>query len=179
MDASAQSSPVKPISRREFLYYLLMGSMTLAGVGGGAALYRYASKRTSNGIPENVLEIDDITGLLTLPLVFPLAETTLTYADGRLYTFHSRCPFLGAMFKWVDLNNRFECPRCGSKFRLNGELLAGPSSRNLDRFRVKVFTADGTVDSNDNADPIPIDLNTIEKPWIDTGRIIPGAPHQL
>jgi hypothetical protein len=62
---------------------------------------------------------------------------------------------------------------------LNGDYINGPSRRNLDRFRVKIFTADGTIDSNDNADPIPVDLNTIEKLWIDTGRLIPGAPHQL
>ena len=82
MDASAQSPPIKPISRREFLYYLLMGSMTLVGVSGSAALYRYATKRTFNGVPENVVEIPftDISDLSQYPVFLTSAVAMLTSA---------------------------------------------------------------------------------------------------
>jgi cytochrome b6-f complex iron-sulfur subunit len=55
------------------------------------------------------------------------------------------CVHLGCLYAWKPTNDRFECPCHGSKYLKDGARIAGPASRNLDRFVVRALDAAGKV----------------------------------
>jgi cytochrome b6-f complex iron-sulfur subunit len=91
------------------------------------------------------------------------------------------CTHLGCLYKWVESNDRFECPCHGSKFLQTGARIDGPARRNLDVFPIEVIDTDGNVlartepslNSREGT-PVPIpDGATALR--IDTGRRVTGA----
>jgi menaquinol-cytochrome c reductase iron-sulfur subunit len=56
----------------------------------------------------------------------------------QIIAFGPRCTHLGCAYHWESAENSFICPCHGSLFSIEGEVLAGPAPRPLDRFRVKV-----------------------------------------
>jgi menaquinol-cytochrome c reductase iron-sulfur subunit len=58
--------------------------------------------------------------------------------DGRNFTAMSNvCTHLGCHVRWVDSEEEFFCPCHNAVFDKNGEVVAGPPPRALDRFDVK------------------------------------------
>lgn len=106
-----------------------------------------------------------------------------------IVAFYKVCTHLGCLYKWVDLNNRFECPCHGSKFNLNGTWIEGPAPRNLDRFVIRAVDANGNVLAEtpigdpDAAASGPVPGDPIEIPpgtaqlIVDTGKRVKGASH--
>ena len=83
------------------------------------------------------------------------------------------CTHLGCLPKWVDVNNRFECPCHGSKFQKTGLYIEGPAPRSMDRFRTIITFTDGSVvESNSAGDPIPLGGKSIQSIAVDTGARI-------
>jgi cytochrome b6-f complex iron-sulfur subunit len=54
------------------------------------------------------------------------------------------CTHLGCIYSWIPVNNRFECPCHGSKYRLDGRRIESPAPRTLDRFKVDALNDDQT-----------------------------------
>ena len=80
------------------------------------------------------------------------------------------CTHLGCLPKWVDVNDRFECPCHGSRFQKTGLYISGPAPRSMDRFKTTIIFTDGTVaESNGAGDPIPLAGKTIQTIRVDTG----------
>ena len=52
------------------------------------------------------------------------------------------CTHLGCIYSWIPVNNRFECPCHGSKYRLDGRRIESPAPRTLDRFKVEALDED-------------------------------------
>src|ERR1700674_1748266 len=82
------------------------------------------------------------------------AETATYVSDGRLfvantgthlYALSQKCPPLGCRVPFCDSSGRFECPCHGSKYDLGGEWIEGPAPRGMDRFRLKLDGATGTL----------------------------------
>jgi menaquinol-cytochrome c reductase iron-sulfur subunit len=59
-------------------------------------------------------------------------------ADGKLLAFSPWCTHLGCAYRWEAARNEFSCPCHGSRFGKEGEVLAGPASRPLDRYEIKI-----------------------------------------
>lgn len=57
---------------------------------------------------------------------------------GRIAAFSPACTHLGCLYRWQETANQFLCPCHGSRFAIDGELLAGPAQRPLDRYEVRV-----------------------------------------
>jgi menaquinol-cytochrome c reductase iron-sulfur subunit len=59
-------------------------------------------------------------------------------SDGRITAFSPACTHLGCLYRWQETARQFICPCHGSRFAIDGEVLAGPAERPLDRYEVRV-----------------------------------------
>jgi len=58
--------------------------------------------------------------------------------DGTLEVFEPHCTHLGCAYSWVPEKAEFHCPCHGGKFDQEGNRIAGPPPRPLDRFEWKM-----------------------------------------
>jgi len=56
----------------------------------------------------------------------------------QVIAFSPQCTHLGCAYHWEDANKAFVCPCHASEFSAEGDVLAGPAPRPLDRYNVKV-----------------------------------------
>lgn len=202
MTVQTVTSTTIPMTRREFLYYIWGASMAVFMAEFGGALVWFALPRFKAG---------EFGGQFTLPVEKippPDAADPVEYPDGRFWlinagekiAFDTRtppsyttatgviaiykvCVHLGCLYKWVPVNNRFECPCHGSKYLLNGVRIDGPARRNLDRFILRAVDAAGKVlaqtkGGNPDQDPdagLPIHIPAgAAAITVDTGKRIQG-----
>lgn len=163
-------------TRREFLYYIWGASIALVLGEAVAGLVWFALPRFKAGQFGGVFtyEAKDIPEPGAAPLNIPSGRFWLSNpATEGFVALYGVCTHLGCLPKWVDTNNRFECPCHGSKYELDGKYIEGPAPRSLDRFRTTVTFEDGTTAStNDVGDPIPLNGKKILKVDINTGARI-------
>lgn len=197
------------MTRREFLYYIWGASMALLTAEATGAILWFALPRFKAGEFGGTFTVD--VAKLPQPDSGPVS-----YNEGKFWlvnigpqaaqkkqargnspqgtkpgivALYKVCTHLGCLYKWVDLNNRFECPCHGSKFNLNGTWIEGPAPRNLDRFVIRAVDASGnilaetSIGDPDTAasgpvpgDPIEIPPGTVQL-IVDTGKRVKGASH--
>lgn len=58
--------------------------------------------------------------------------------DASFVVFHPECTHLGCAFSWMQESKQFHCPCHGGKFDDDGNRIAGPPPRPLDRYEVMV-----------------------------------------
>lgn len=63
-----------------------------------------------------------------------LSKTT----DNQLIAFSPWCTHLGCAYRWEQNRKEFSCPCHGSRFSKDGAVIAGPATRPLDRYEVKL-----------------------------------------
>jgi quinol---cytochrome c reductase iron-sulfur subunit, bacillus type len=66
------------------------------------------------------------------------------HAADQVVAFTPQCTHLGCAYHWDAQTHTFLCPCHGSVFAMNGDVLAGPAPRPLDRYEVKI--EDGKLD---------------------------------
>jgi Rieske Fe-S protein len=178
-----------PVSRREFLYYLLGGSGALLVAGTCAGVTWFSQKVVRYGLDSGVFLLD----LSMLPQIGTIRErnepglavesSPFYFQDGYSWLVHmpeglialdAQCTYAHqpARVKWVNIENHFMCPWCGSRFNLAGGYIWGSAPRDLDRFALEVTTPDGTPTTPLDGSPIPIVGAT--RVVLDTTRRIPG-----
>jgi menaquinol-cytochrome c reductase iron-sulfur subunit len=59
-------------------------------------------------------------------------------SGGQTTAFGPQCTHLGCAYHWDDARNEFVCPCHNSRFGLDGQVLAGPATRPLDRYETKI-----------------------------------------
>jgi cytochrome b6-f complex iron-sulfur subunit len=190
-----------PLSRREFLNYMWAMSMAvfMAGSGGAAVWFLYPRFRTGEFGGIFTLSVSDLPAPDSPPKEFPQGRFWLSYigpatvSDPRqpadyplqegVRAIYKVCTHLGCLYKWVDTNERFECPCHGSKFLKTGARVDGPARRNLDDFLVEVLDGQGSVLSrtepmmgSQEGRPVTIPPEAVSL-RIDTGRRVTGAPN--
>lgn len=202
--AGTPASTTPPMTRREFLYYIWGASMALFMAEFGGAIVWFALPRFKAGEFGGTFEIeigkipqvdappqDNPAGRFWLVNVGPTRA-----ADPRqpkdypvqqgLVAIYKVCVHLGCLYKWVPVNDRFECPCHGSKYLATGTRVDGPARRNLDVFIMTVVDANGntlsqTKQGNPDTDPeagAPIQVpSSAAKIIIDTGKRIQGGPN--
>ncbi len=199
--APAEQGASLPLTRREFLYYLWGISIAVFLAGSGGATVWFALPRFREGEFGGVftIPVDQIPPPDTPPQEFPAGRFWLvnigsqTLADPRqpsdypeeagVKALYKVCVHLGCLYKWVDTNDRFECPCHGSKYLKSGTRVDGPARRNLDLFIIEAIDGSGNVlgrtepqmNSNEGTAVGPPSGTVSLK--IDTGRLIRGAPN--
>ena len=154
---------IKPVERRTFLRYSLIGS-TAAGLGFfGLASLGFLWPRVGEGfgaelVVGNAQEIlDDITSERA-PFHFPegrlyvvawdpsVSGAEAAYGEDApilddsngLMALYQSCVHLGCTVPWCQSSQWFECPCHGSRYNRWGEYEDGPAPRSLDRFPSRV-----------------------------------------
>ncbi len=167
---------VPGISRREFLYYAWGASLALLTAQTGGWLIWFGLPRFREGEFGGTFTITTIPQLNTPPTDYPEGKFWLSNTDDGVAALYKVCTHLGCLFKWVDANNRFECPCHGSKFQSNGLFIEGPAPRSLDRFAITVVTTGGQqLVSSPEGDPVKVDPTSISQIIVDTGSRIKRA----
>jgi len=166
-------------SRREFLYYIWGASIALLLGEATAGILWYALPRFREGTFGGIFTYppDKVPTVSSPPVNVPEGRYWVSNIEGEgLVVLYGVCTHLGCLPKWVDNNNRFECPCHGSKYEKNGKYIEGPAPRSLDRFPTTIIFTDGTTaEMNENGDPIPLDGKEIASIRIDTGQRIKRA----
>lgn len=164
-------------SRREFLYYIWGASIALLLGEAAAGLVWFALPRFKEGEFGGTFNIagETVPPADRAPLSIPAGRFWLSNVEGRgLYVLYGVCTHLGCLPKWVETNNRFECPCHGSKYEKDGKWIEGPAPRSLDKFKATITFDDGsTVTSGVNGvppgGPIPLSGRAIVNVAVDTG----------
>jgi cytochrome b6-f complex iron-sulfur subunit len=201
--AQAQSGATArvPMSRREFLYYLWGVSMALFMAEGAGALVWFMLPRFREGEFGGAfsLPVSEIPPPDADPQDFPAGRFWLvnlgpeTVSDPRqpidyplesgVLAIYKVCTHLGCLYRWVPVNDRFECPCHGSKFLRSGTRIDGPARRNLDAFVIQALDASGAVIAESEKDPETSEIRPLEVPAdtvalrIDTGSRVRGGPN--
>lgn len=58
--------------------------------------------------------------------------------NGEIIALSPKCTHMGCNVAWVQANARFECPCHGGIYDINGQVIAGPPPRPLDRYPIKI-----------------------------------------
>jgi menaquinol-cytochrome c reductase iron-sulfur subunit len=58
--------------------------------------------------------------------------------EKHVVAYSPQCTHLGCAYHWEAQDNQFVCPCHESRFSIDGKVLAGPASRPLDRYPVRV-----------------------------------------
>lgn len=177
-------------TRREFLYYVWGASMVMLLGQATAGLVWFALPRFKEGTFGGTFRFTNerIPAVAnTAPEQEPAGRFWITHfeREGREYVaaLYGVCTHLGCLPKWVDTNNRFECPCHGSKYEVDGVYIEGPAPRGLDRFPITLTMTDGTTLPlpGEAADgPVEITGRTvadIQEIAINSGQRIQQAPH--
>jgi nitrite reductase/ring-hydroxylating ferredoxin subunit len=159
MTASANANPAPTPSRREFLNYAFGASIALMLAGSCGGLVWFTQQIPKKNVLGGVFTLDlaAVPTTPTVPAVFTPASAWLVNLDGRLVAFDAHCPFDRQLVKWAHVNQRFECPACGSKFQLDGSWIEFAAPRDLDRYVLEVRTTNGSRMTPPNGDPVSIE----------------------
>ncbi len=198
VDEGAERAPAKPLTRREFLYYLWGISLSVFMAGSGGATLWFTLPRFREGEFGGIftLDIGEIPAPDTGPVGFAEGRFWLVNigsqsvdderrpeqypAEQGVMALYMVCVHLGCLYKWVPVNDRFECPCHGSKYLKTGERVDGPATRNLDVFVIELVDAQGNVlakteptlnDRDGSALQVPPEATAMR---IDTGTRIQG-----
>ncbi len=151
MDASAQGVTM---TRRSFLGYgvAAVGAFIASVLGTSTALFAsspvFGQKRGSDislgaitsfekGVPKLVdFTVKRRDGWVSEDTA--KAVWVVRTGDNSFITYNPRCTHLGCAIAWNRDANAFKCPCHGGVFSLEGEVMAGPPPRRLDRLENRV-----------------------------------------
>jgi cytochrome b6-f complex iron-sulfur subunit len=154
------------VTRREFLYYIWGASIALFAAESAGLLVWFLIPKFREGEFGGTftLPIDELPEVNAEPVNKPdgrfwLVNLDTNDSDGVERMFQANdesgaiqgvaaiykvCTHLGCIYSWIPVNNRFECPCHGSKYRLDGRRIEDPAPRSLDRFKVEALNEDQT-----------------------------------
>jgi Rieske Fe-S protein len=64
-------------------------------------------------------------------------EVILVRWKNAVYAFALSCPHQNTALKWLDSDQRFQCPKHKSKYTPDGTFMSGRATRNMDRFALR------------------------------------------
>lgn len=168
------------VSRREFLTYSWGATMALllAETVGVSLLFAFPRFRAGEfggafDLGQARAELPPREGA---PMANDVGKFWLVNLDQGVLAIYKVCTHLGCLYKWSDVNFRFECPCHGSKFELDGTYIEGPAPRSLDRFVVQALDAQDNVLAATDAEGNPLSVPPEARLVVDTARRIFGKP---
>jgi cytochrome b6-f complex iron-sulfur subunit len=142
----------------------------------GVVTYLYSLPRFKEGEFGGIftLNVEAVPPEGSPPADNPEGKFWLSRTDEGVKALYKVCTHLGCLYKWVDTNDRFECPCHGSKFEADGTYIEGPAPRGLDQFALAALDADGNeLASSEDISGVPLPDETAEI-QVDTGDKIQG-----
>ena len=169
------------VTRREFLNYVWGASMALFLVQFGGLSFFFALPRARLGefggiIPVGVQQFID-AATQKVPIANNAGKFWIVNTEQGINALYKVCTHLGCIYPWSDASNIFACPCHGSQFHINGDWIAGPAPRSLDRFVMQVQDASGaTIAESADGQPIVLPANAATI-LVDTGKKVTGKSH--
>lgn len=176
------------LTRREALGYAWLVSLAGLAVAGLRLSARFARPSVAQGQYGGVFDLGPVAALPVpggAPRHEPAGRFWLVNTPAGLLSLHKACTHLACLCEWDEQNRQFVCPCHGSRFADDGTHLAGPATRSLDRFALRIETpAGGIVAATDPRTGAPLPVPATLAPMgsedlrlvVDTGRVIQGAP---
>ena len=140
-EACEQEDCFVPTSRRRFLrdsFLSVAGALVAVGMTKSAAF----------AMPLEFTKAIDARGTTrsySLPTVDGAQidkdnDVILVRWQNALYAFNLSCPHQNTALRWDDADHGFQCPKHHSRFRPDGEYVAGSgrATRNMDRFAISM-----------------------------------------
>ena len=142
----------KPLTRREFSYYLLFAVLILFLILTAALSLLYALPRPN--ITMTRVPIGESSDFPSMERPYPVRveETSLfiVRTETGWLALDRRTPISwsnnGCLFAWTEANGSFVVPCYGSKFTLNGRLLEGPATQDLNQYPITERSGELFVD---------------------------------
>jgi Rieske Fe-S protein len=75
-------------------------------------------------------------------------DVILVRSENRVYAFSLACPHENTALNWRPQDTRFQCPRHQAKYRPDGTWMSGRSTRNMDRFALRLEGQKVIVDTS-------------------------------
>lgn len=174
---------IRTLNRREFLTYSwgaaagIVTAQSLVATG----LLMYPRFRAGEfGGDFSLGSVASLPGTGVAPQGDPIGKFWLVNTEEGPRALYMVCTHLGCLYKWVEANERFECPCHGSKFTREGQYIEGPAPRGLDQFVVELLDNGAVIGSTESRDgkiqPPTADTESLEI-VIKTGSKIQGKSH--
>ena len=135
------------VNRRAFLRegaaagLAVLGLLPGLGASGASLPVGWSNAlRRSGGQIEMALPAED--GVL----IERTSEIILVRREGLVYAFALSCPHQHTMLRWLEQDQRFQCPKHKSKYGPDGAYLSGRATRSMDRYAVKVAGTTAVID---------------------------------
>ena len=128
---------MKNASRRNFLKLITNAFFSLGGLLGLGGLFRFFSFQPDPGQPSEFdlgPKHDYPPGIQVVRLDIPAA---IQHTDEGITAISLVCTHLGCTVEKSEDNNGFTCPCHGSRYGNNGEVLEGPATKKLPRYRIE------------------------------------------
>nr|WP_290669628.1 Rieske 2Fe-2S domain-containing protein [Ardenticatena sp.] len=175
------SNGIKPLTRREFLNYVWLGSLGVffAEIGGMGLLFAFPRFRAGEfGGVFNLGPASNLPPVGSPPQVNAKGKFWLVHLEDGVLALYVVCTHLGCLYRWQEAQNRFICPCHGSQFQKDGTYIQGPAPRSLDRFVIRMLDAAGNVlAETDRVKKGPVPVPSPDAiVTIDTGDLLRGDP---
>jgi len=133
--------------RRTIVTLLVLSAATLFSSLGRMVMSFILPPKQVNSFG-GIVEVGPLTHLPAAgssPKQIPHGHFWLTHTDNGIAALHSSCTHLECLFSWDPEQHLFICPCHGSTFNIEGQVMKGPAQRDLDRFPIRLVTADGIL----------------------------------
>ncbi len=178
---AGETETKKKMNRREFLNLAWLASLGFLTVEVAGITYLFAMPRFKAGEFGGVFtygKVSDLPSVEDAPQNFPKVKLWMSNTEEGATAIYKVCTHLGCLYGWSDQADRFVCPCHGSQFHKDGQYIAGPAPRNLDRFPIQVVSNGQVIaETNASGDPLQIPDEPNADILVDTGKRIRGASH--
>jgi cytochrome b6-f complex iron-sulfur subunit len=175
------------LTRREFLGYAWLTSLSALVIAGGWMAERFVRARFRPGEFGGRFNMGAVTALPppgSAPTNEPIGRFWLIATPAGWLALDKACTHLDCLCTWDDQRREFVCPCHASRFAADGTYRGGPASRDLDRFVVEIVAPSGQVmAATDPASGAPVTLpadspadSAVYELVVDTGRKVQGKP---
>jgi cytochrome b6-f complex iron-sulfur subunit len=134
----------KPSSRRDFLKLITNAFFSLGGMLGLGGLFRYFSFQPDPGPPTEFdlgPKFEYPRGHQVIRLDIPAA---IQHTDEGIIAISLVCTHLGCTVEENEDSEGFTCPCHGSQYSKSGNVIVGPATKKLPRYRIEE-QEDGTL----------------------------------
>ena len=172
----------KPINRREFLNFAWLASLGFLTVNIAGVTYLFSMPRFREGEFGGMYTVGKVSELPppgSAPVNHPKVKLWLSNTESGVMALYKVCTHLGCLYNWSDQENKFICPCHGYQFQSDGQYLAGPAPRSLDRFVIQAVdpnTGEVVAEAR-NGEPLQLPDNPDLIIRVDTGTRITGESH--